>query len=196
MSTNAVIVIVVIGVIAGDVAGLYYFARRFGAFVPLKPETKALEPMWIAYNAHSGPYQLIGPVCDGVCRALNDTCGIAAELGFGMYFDNPRRVPKAQLRSLGGCILPPDKAQGLMNASQPFRIASLPGGRAAVVRFPFRGRMSIMVGAMRVYPALGRHIAETGLPEGPVMEIYDMKAGEIRYIRPLDIPNEDLERLL
>ena len=29
-----------------------------------------------------------------------------------------------------------------------------------------------------------------------MMEIYDMKAGEIRYIRPLDIPNEELERLL
>jgi hypothetical protein len=113
-----------------------------------------------------------------------------------MYFDNPRQVAKDQLRSLGGCILPADKAQGLMNSSQPFRIALLPGGQALVVRFPFRGRMSIMVGAMRVYPKMGRHMTEAGLPEGPFMEIYDMTAGEIRYVRPLDIPNEDLERLL
>ncbi len=196
MSMNVVIVIVVIGVIGGDIAGLYYFARRFGAFVPLKPETQTLEPMWIAYNTHSGPYQLIGPVCDGVCSAVNDLCGAAPELGFGLYFDNPRQVAKDQLRSLGGCILPTDKAEGLMNTPLPFRMSLLPGGRAVVVRFPFRGRMSIMVGAMRVYPALGRYVTEAGLPEGPMMEIYDMNAGEIRYVRPLDIPNEDLERLL
>jgi membrane protein DedA with SNARE-associated domain len=45
MSMNVVIVIVVVGVIAGDIAGLYYFARRFGAFVPVRPETTTIEPM-------------------------------------------------------------------------------------------------------------------------------------------------------
>ncbi len=196
MSINVVITIVVIGVVAGDIAGLYYFARRFGAFAPVKPETTTLEPMWIAYNTHSGPYQLIGPVCDGVCRTWSETSGSDAELGFGLYFDNPRRVAKDQLRSIGGCIIPAEKAEGLTGKTLPFRIASLPGGRAVIVRFPFRGRMSIMFGAMRVYPKMGRQIAEAGLPEGPMMEIYDMNAGEIRYIRPLDIPNEELERLL
>jgi DNA gyrase inhibitor GyrI len=196
MSMNMMIVIVVIGVIAGDMAGLYYFARRFGAFAPVKPETKTIEPMWIAYNTHVGPYQLIGPVCDGVCRAWSEASGVDADLGFGLYYDNPRKVAKDQLRSLGGCIIPAEKAQGLADRTLPFRIASLPGGRAVVVHFPFRGRMSIMVGAMRVYPKMGRHITEAGLPDGPMMEIYDMKAGEIRYVRPLFIPNEELERLL
>ena len=196
MSMNVVIVIAVIMVIAGDMAGLYWFARRFGAFAPVRPEAKTIEPMWVAYNVHSGPYQLIGPVCDGVCRELNDSHGVDAELGFGLYFDSPRKVAKDRLRSLGGCIVPADKAGGLMNRSLPFRVAQLPGGRAVVVRFPFRGRMSIMVGAMRVYPAMNRHFVEAGVPEGPIMEIYDMKAGEIRYVRPLDISNEDLEKLL
>lgn len=196
MSMNAVIAGVVILVVVGDMAGLYWFARRFGAFAPVRPETTTIEPMWIAYNTHSGPYQLIGPVCDGVCTALSETHGITAGLGFGLYFDSPRKVAKDQLRSLGGCIIPADKAEGLKNMSLPFRIASLPGGRAVVVRFPFRGRMSIMVGAMRVYPAMNRHFAQAGVPEGPFMEIYDMEAGEIRYIRPLDIPNDALERLL
>lgn len=196
MSTSVIIVIVVIGVIAGDIAGLYWFAKRFGAFVPVRPATETIESVWIAYNTHSGPYQLIGPVCDGVCTALNETQGIATELGFGLYFDNPRKVAKDQLRSLGGCIVPADKAQGLTNQTLPFRIASLPGGRAVVVHFPFRGRMSIMMGVMRVYPAMNRYFTEAGVPEGPIMEIYDMAAGEIRYVRPLDIPNGDLERLL
>ncbi len=196
MSTSVVIIVVVIGVISGDIAGLYYFARRFGAFAPVKPETVTIEPMWIAYNTHSGPYQLIGPVCDSVCRAWHETGGTDADLGFGLYYDNPRKVAKNQLRSLGGCIIPADRAQEFAGKTLPFRIAQLPGGRAVVARFPFRGRMSIMVGAMRVYPKLGRHITEAGLPDGPMMEIYDMKAGEIRYIRPLDIPNEELERLL
>jgi hypothetical protein len=190
------IVAIVILVIASDMAMLYYFARRFGAFVPVRPETKTIEPMWLAYNTHSGPYQLIGPVCDGVYAALNETQGIATELGFGLYFDNPRRVAKDQLRSIGGCIVPADKAAGLTGKTLPFRMASLPGGQAVVVRFPFRGRMSIMVGAMRVYPAMNRHFTEAGVPEGPIMEIYDPKGGEIRYVRPLEVPNEELERLL
>jgi len=196
MSMNVVIIAAVILVIGGDLAGLYWFARRFGAFTPVHPETTTIAPMWIAYNTHPGPYQLIGPVCDGVCTALNEGHGIATELGFGLYFDNPRKVAKAQLRSLGGCILPADKAEGLANRTLPFRVAQLPGGRAVVVRFPFRGRMSIMIGAMRVYPAMSRQFAQEGVPEGPIMEIYDLAAGEIRYVRPLDIPNEDLERLL
>ena len=39
MSMNAVIAGVVILVVAGDMAGLYWFARRFGAFAPVRPET-------------------------------------------------------------------------------------------------------------------------------------------------------------
>ena len=196
MSMNVVIVIVVIGVIAGDIATLWWFAKRFGAFVPLRPDTEDLSPLWLAYNVHSGPYQLIGPVCDGVYAALRDTYGIAAEGGFGLYFDNPRRVAKDQLRSIGGCVVPPDKAAGLTDKTLPFRMALLPQTRAVVMRFPFRGRASIMVGAMRAYPVLNRHFAEKGIPDGPMLEIYDVTEGEIRYIRPLDIADEDLERLL
>ena len=52
MSMNAVIAGVVILVVAGDMAGLYWFARRLGAVAPVRPETTAIEPMWIANNTH------------------------------------------------------------------------------------------------------------------------------------------------
>jgi len=193
---NVVIIILAVAFIVGDIAGLFLLARRFGTFAPIQARTETVPALWIAYNTHSGPYQLIGPVCDGVCRELNEVLGITAKQGFGLYFDNPRRVAKDQLRSLGGCVVPEDKAAGLAGSTLPFRMALLPGGQAVVVRFPYRGRVSIMVGAMRVYPAMQKHFTAAGVPEGPVMEIYDMAANEIRYVRLLDVPNGELERLL
>jgi hypothetical protein len=196
MPMNEVIAGVVILVIAVDIAALYWFARRFGLFEPVRPETKILDPIWVAYNTHSGPYQLIGPVWAGVCRELSETHGIVPELGCALFFDNPLKTGKDNLRSLGGCVVTADQADALKKTSPQFRMALLPGGWAVVARFPFRGHTSIAVGARRVYPAMNRHFIERGVPEGPIMEIYDVKAGEIRYIRPLCIPNDELERLL
>ena len=55
MSMNAVIAGVVILVVAGDMAGLYWFARRFGAFAPVRPETTAIASSSVDISTKPNP---------------------------------------------------------------------------------------------------------------------------------------------
>ncbi|MDR0874503.1 MAG: hypothetical protein LBN27_13735, partial [Prevotellaceae bacterium] len=50
-----------------------------------------------------------------------------------------------------------------------------------VTEFPFKGGMSIMVGLMKVYPALAKYIESQNLKDSPIMEIYDVQNKVVIY---------------
>ena len=59
---------------------------------------------------------------------------------------------------------------------------------AVVAEFPYTSKMSIIFGALRVYPLLNKYIEDNGLQKGPVIEIYDLANGKIQYISGLIAP--------
>jgi DNA gyrase inhibitor GyrI len=196
MSVSTIAIIIVTLLFAGDFVFMFWMAKHFGFIRKIVPVIETAAPVWLAYLPHKGSYMDIAPVVENVSAFLRDQHQINPELGFGIYFDDPKQTPKDQLRSIGGFLISEEHAEFLKKRSDEIRIASLPETRAVVALFPLRAKFSYAIGATRVYPALAKYLQKEGLNDGPVMEVYDEANQTIRYLRPLDIPDSDLVNLL
>ena len=59
----------------------------------------------LIYKPIKGDYRQSGKIMNSVYYSLLKEYGIETYKGFGIYYDNPRKVKKEKLRSEAGCIL-------------------------------------------------------------------------------------------
>jgi hypothetical protein len=107
----------------------------------------------------------------------------ATTKGFGIYYDNPKEVEKSKLRSEVGCIVEGLDSAAIANLAQKYNVKILPKSNCVVTEFPYKGMMSVMVGIMKVYPALEKYCKQNGLANSHIMEIYDIQNKLIVYRR-------------
>ena len=80
----------------------------------------------------------------------------------------------------------PAKSRGKIGViSKKYMVREFKPVKSVITVFPFRNRLNLIAGISKVYPALARYAKENELPNSAVIEIYDMKAREIIYIRPI-----------
>lgn len=168
------------GVLA--IAAILTLARA-GFFTGVRVEEKDAGPFVLVYEKGSGAYKnsvsVIASVYDKLVLEKIET-----DKGFGYYYDNPRIVPSAELRWVAGYIVNDDKNAAA--AKKYFRVERFGKTPALVSEFPLRGKLSIIAGIIKVYPAMKRHAVKKGFPMAPIMEIYDGKSKKITYIMSLD----------
>jgi len=159
-------------------AGLGYLLVKHGLTYKVAFEREEMASMNLAYKLHIGDYTKSGKSMDEIYHALlaqdiNDVTG------FGLFYDNPGTTPKDQLRSLTGCIVPDTENFAHI---QDMKTSVLPASTALVATFPYKSNFSIAMGALKVYTALAKYRKLNAIPEAPVMEIYDVKNGQIIYV--------------
>jgi DNA gyrase inhibitor GyrI len=136
----------------------------------------------LVYEELTGDYNQSGVVMDRIYNSLLKDEKIETFKGFGIYYDNPQEVEKSKLRSAVGCILEKRDSAKLNELKKKYKIETCPTGKYITTEFPFKGKMSVMLGIMKVYPAMSKYIKEKGLNEkGAVMEIYDTPNKKILY---------------
>ena len=119
---------------------------------------------------------------DKIYHSLLNDEKIVTYKGFGIYYDNPQKVEKAKLRSDIGCILEDKDSLKIAELSTKYNIKTCTQGKYIVAEFPYKAQISIIIGIMRVYPALAKHIQKNGYNENsPIMEIYDIPNKKIVY---------------
>ncbi|KAM9443890.1 testis-expressed protein 264 isoform 1-T2 [Clarias gariepinus] len=142
-----------------------------------------VKSMTVAYKYREGPYRESGLL-------FAESCRIAPELpSVGVFYDDPKKVPGPKCRSAVGSILsegdqrPSAELQERYEKSG-FRIFTFPEVTHVVSScFPFRTRLSVMLGVLRVYPRLGGYIKDRKLCAHPFLEIY--RNHLIHYLSPL-----------
>ncbi len=120
---------------------------------------------------------------DSVYYFLLNDLNIATTKGVGIYYDNPQQVETSKLRSEIGCFLdsPVDSIQ-MAKISEKFRIKEIAKGQYLTTEFPNKGMLSIIVGIIKVYPAMTKFMEENGYKDqSPVTEIYDEPTKTIIY---------------
>lgn len=78
----------------------------------------------------------------------------------GYKYDNSRKVEKIRLGSEIGNILEDPDPEVLKKLKGRYKINTLHEKEYIVTEFPYRGKLSIMMGIMKVYPALNRFLRE------------------------------------
>lgn len=182
MKTFQIIIIVV----AAIVAIVLGFAAYWGAFKSIQFSVVEQGGEPLVYEEMTGDYRQSGVVMDRVYYSLLNDYKIETFKGFGIYYDNPQKVETSKLRSELGCILEESDIHRLNELEGNFKIKTYPKGKYVVAEFPYKGKLSVIFGIMKVYPALNKYIKANGLnEEGAIMEIYDTPGKKIIYRKEL-----------
>ncbi len=178
MKTFQIIIIVV----AAIVAIVLGFAAYWGAFRSIQFSVVEQGGETLVYKEITGDYRQSGVVMDRVYYSMLNDYKIETFKGFGIYYDNPQKVETSKLRSELGCILEESDIHRLSELEGNFKIKTYPKGKCIVAEFPNKGRLSVIFGIMKVYPALNKFVKEKGYDkEGAIMEIYDTPGKKIVY---------------
>jgi DNA gyrase inhibitor GyrI len=163
---------------------------RQGLFASVKISEKNVGPYLLVYKKHVGPYKNVGPVMDEVYNGLKDDFGIETTKGFGLYYDNPQEVEADKLRSIVGCIVEGKTVEDLAAVGEKFVVGEYPASQSVVAEFPYKGKMSIIIGVFKVYPKLMAYSDEKSYTPTPMMEVYDQPNGTIEYISSGELSEE------
>lgn len=162
----------------------------YGAFTSISVKKENIPDLWIVYETFRGPYKDTGPVSDRIYYDLLNKDSLETYKGFGIYYDNPQETDPKKCRSIIGCIVEERDYRRIEEIKSEYNIAKIPGGEAVSAIFPFRGKLSILFGIFRVYPALNRYLQGK---QTAVMEIYNVPQKCISYITAPEIPFKEFE---
>lgn len=180
MKKVLIIILIVIAVIAAVLCGIYGY---YGGFSTVEFKVAEQKEEIFVYEDVIGDYSQSPIYMDSVYYGLLNDFKIETTRGAGIYYDNPEQVEKSKLRSQLGCLLdnPVDSAQ-MVAISSRFKVKTIPQGSYIISEFPHKGMMSVMVGIMKVYPAMNEYIEVNGYSaDSPVIEIYDTPKQVIIY---------------
>lgn len=145
----------------------------------------------LVYEEQIGDYSKSAGPIDKMYYSLLNKEGIESLRGFGIFYDNPQKVEKSRLRSEVGNILENPDANTLRKLEGKYNIKTLPKRDYIVTEFPYRGKLSLMIGIMKVYPSMNKFARENGFDEdGWVMEIYDIPNKKIVYRKVINEPDK------
>jgi hypothetical protein len=175
-------VLIIVGAI---ISAIILFLGYSGLFESPSVTEKTAGNYQLVFEEFTGPYREAAKLMDSVYYRLLNEDGIETTRGFGLYYDDPKQVPEAELRSEIGCILEVEHQDKIEELRQKYNIRLYDMRPSVVMEFPFRNRISIFIGIFKVYPKLEKYMTERGYGEQPVMEIYDWPNRRIFYIMPI-----------
>jgi len=168
----------------------------YGLFARINIAEKEMGGFWLLYEKHVGDYKEVGQVMDKIYSRLLGEDAIETSRGFGLYYDDPKKVKKENLRSIVGCILDKQHENKIDYLKKNYRIKYYPASKSVVAEIPFKGTISIFIGLFKAYPRLAEYITQHNYPPGPIMEIYDTPHEKIFYVSSFTMDAEIFDSFL
>ncbi|TCO08914.1 GyrI-like domain-containing protein [Natronoflexus pectinivorans] len=164
------------------ITGLIILFAIYGGFHKIRFQICEEGGETVAFHPHKGDYKKIGKVMDHVYEVLLKDLNIETFRGFAIYHDDPNNIPALELRSEAGCVIEDPSREIIERITQKFQIKVIPHQKYLTTEFPYRGKLSVIVGVLRVYPAIKKQAKQKMLLEnGLVIEIYDIPNKKIVY---------------
>jgi len=175
---KVLLLIVVIGFVL-CIGGYAYY----GGFSEIIIKTENQGGEIAVYKDVVGNYSQTPEITDEIYNVLLNDYSIETFKGFGTFYDNPEKVQdKNNMRFAAGCIIEPADTAKLSVLPDKYKIMTFPKQKYIVTEFSYKGFMSILVGIMKVYPALNKYYTENGIDNNsPITEIYDVPNNKITY---------------
>ncbi len=159
--------------------GLMYY---MGAFTRVTKHIleKDMGPYKLVYIEQKGGYDQTQTAIEKVTSELEKQ-GISAYKGFSIYYDEEKSTPKENLRSDVGCILKQEDIDKIDTIK--FKVKEFEMQHCVVANFSYKIGLSVLLGKMKVYPALEIYLKNRHYKKIPLMELYGPKS--ITYIVPI-----------
>jgi DNA gyrase inhibitor GyrI len=172
-------ILLVIGIFVVIAAGFLGYMGYFSS--PLIQE-KEMGPYIVVGIDVTGPYSKSGQHMQEATDKLK-AMGITTSRGIGIYYDDPKTTPAEKCRCLVGGIIDQKDMEKLKTVSlNGMRIDSIHSGKTVVVEFPIKNILSYMLGPMKVYPQISKHMSDKNYKPLLSFEIYDNDQKKITYV--------------
>lgn len=177
------IIKILLFIVVGIVIILTAVYAYYDGFKSVNFEVRKTGGEIFVYNKVLGDYSQSPVIMDSIYYALLNDYKIETTKGAGIYYDSPDKVAPNLRRSDVGCLLDtPVDSITMATISKRFKVKTMPEGDYIITQFENKGWPSIMVGIMKIYPALNDYIEKTDYKkDGPIMEIYDTPNKVIIY---------------
>lgn len=140
---------------------LVAFLAYQGAFAKVTVVESTSPGYLVAGVDHTGPYEDIGPAFESVSGACMEL-GMENYRMMGIYFDNPDSVSKEKLRAMAAVILESPEDSALFLSKSGFHTFIIPPGNCLAAEVKTSGMTSMIIAAMKAYPALGEAAIKKG----------------------------------
>ncbi|WP_161991906.1 GyrI-like domain-containing protein [Flagellimonas algicola] len=169
-------------IIALILASVAMFIGYNGGFKKINCRVEVQGGETLVFKEMTGDYAKSKKLSDDVYYTLLNDYEIETFKGFGIYYDNPKKVKKTQLRSEIGCIVEKKDSSKATQIHGELKIKEFPKKSYIVTEFPIKGKLAVIFGILKVYPAMDKFVKENGYAaKGAVMEIYDVPNKTILY---------------
>lgn len=156
------------------------FLVYLGLFRTLEVQSGVEGGYALAGYYHYGPYEEIGSTFNKTARAA-DSLGFPIDTLIGVYFNDPEIVQADSLESFTGAVMASGDLSYVGNIDPgALEVLTIYEGEALYVDFPRKNDLSIILGALKVYPFLTEEAKKRGFEVGQVYEIYSEST--IRYV--------------
>lgn len=168
--------ILLFALIIGIVSFLFYHQM----FKKVEIRTISFQPFGFLYKSHIGNYrhnaQILIEVADYVKKS-----GITAVSAVTIYYQNADKLKKKQMISDVGFMV---AETNYTNLPEGVEVKIIQNNHYLATSFVYKSRFSILLGAMRIYPAFRKELKSQNLAEREIIEIYDMRNKIIVYLMP------------
>ncbi len=153
-----------------------------GMFNKMEVKQQEMGPYVIAYEPFVGPYSKTASAFNNVYDVLKEN-GIESQVGLGIYYDDPSKVPADKLRSDCGSVLTGENINKVILIEGKINIKDIDRSKCIVTTFPIKNSLSYMFGPIKAYPALMEYAQKNKLELGELSyEVYDMPNKVIYYV--------------
>lgn len=143
---------------------------------------KKMGPYTYAFVSHTGAYSGVGKPMMELYEKMTEA-GFSSVDGIGIYYDDPNKTPKENLRSDVGSIIRSEDAEKIEVNRDKFNFATLEEREYIVTEFPLKNKMSFMFGPMKVYPAFAKYLKNKNISvPNKGIEYYDMSNNKIIFM--------------
>lgn len=168
------------------ITALVIFHAYYGGFKKINISISKSGGEVLIYEKIRGDYRQSGIIMDKIYNSLLNKDKIETFKGFGVYYDNPRKVEKSKLRSEAGCVLEKKDIDKLPILKNKYTFRTFPEKEYITTEFPYKGKISILFSIIKVYSALNKFAKQNRYnEESLIMEIYDTPNKKILYRKEL-----------
>jgi hypothetical protein len=163
-----------------------YLIYATDIFTKIELEQSAFPGVRVAYEKHLGPYRdtyKVGKELTQKLTAAFKDVDWAQQPLAGVFYDRPGRKPDSELRSVVCKILPAGFEERPVEGVVYGEIPKM--SDALVVKYPYKGFLSVMAGVKRVYTLLNNFWAERSMltGSGAIAELYGWNGPFITYVQ-------------
>ena len=169
-----------------------YLIWATAIFTKVEVRQKTFRETKIAYVTNIGDYSQAYKQTAIVEQKIKEKYGKdwSTQPCFGIYYDKPGEVPKSEMRSVVGKLIPEDFNENIAPEGVYFGVIE----EADVIQaeYPLRSIFSIFAGIHRVYSALNKYLVRDEpdvqrIVTGGALEIYGYRGNKTLYVLPISV---------